>query len=114
MFIKHARGEGHPRQVENLFGQVVEISPIGLTVLDAEGTITFVNPQTERVLGLKKEEIIQHHYTDLIWVFKDLDGTPLSEDILPFQQIQATVTPVKGVRRALQRPDGQQAILSIN
>jgi len=112
--IERSRDEGHPLQTATLFDRVVEISPISITVVNAEGNITFVNSQTERVLGLKKEAVIHHHYNDLIWIFKDLEGEPLSEELLPFQQIRTSVTPLKDVRRALQRPDGQRAILSIN
>jgi PAS domain S-box-containing protein len=58
------RMEEQLRQSEERFRSLVETMRVGLSAVDANGVITYVNDQMCRMLGYSKEEIIGHPTTD--------------------------------------------------
>lgn len=97
-----------------LLGRIMETSPVGITVVNQEGQITFANSQAERVLGLTKDEITQRTYNAPDWRITDLSGGPFPDEKLPFRQVMTTQQSVYGVRHAIEWPDGRRVLLSIN
>jgi len=93
---------------------ITNTSPIGITIVDREGKITFANQYAERVLGLQKNQITQRTYNDPEWEITDYDGKTFPDDQLPFKQVQDTGKPVFGVQHAIEWPSGKRCLLSIN
>ena len=53
-------------QTERRYRYLVESSPDIIYVLDEAGRFTFVNGAFERLLGVRREEVIGHHYSEIV------------------------------------------------
>jgi PAS domain S-box-containing protein len=98
----------------DLLRLVNETSPVGITVVNCEGQITFANGRAEEVLGLTKDQITQRAYNAPVWRITDYDGNPFPDEALPFKRIIATGQAVYDVRHAIEWPDGRRVLLNIN
>jgi PAS domain S-box-containing protein len=94
--------------------QIIETSPVSITILDKNGRIIFANSRAEKVLGLKKGDIMRRTYNDPLWKITDFEGKPFPNKNLPFTVVKRTGKPVFGVRHAIELPDGKKVFLSIN
>jgi two-component system, cell cycle sensor histidine kinase and response regulator CckA len=108
------RAEQDLRRERDLVARITEGSPVGIMVLDRDGRITFANDQAARILGVMKAQITQRHFDAPTWRISHYDGSPFPEDALPFRRVMATRRPVFNVGHAIERPDGQRVLLSIN
>ncbi|MFX1250952.1 MAG: PAS domain S-box protein [Promethearchaeota archaeon] len=106
--------EARLRQERDLLRHITEMSPIGITIVDNEGKITFANNRAEEVLGLKKDEITSRTYNDPQWHITDFDGNPFPERELPFSSVKTSKKPVYNVNHAIKWSDERQVLLSIN
>jgi len=106
--------EEQVRESRDLVERITQTSPVGITVLDREGTITFANEQAERLLGVSREEIGQRRFNAPQWRITRYDGSPMPDDELPFSRVMATGQPVFDVGHAIQWPDGRRVLLSVN
>jgi PAS domain S-box-containing protein len=97
-----------------LLSRITNTSPVGITVVDRDGRITFANPQAEKLLGLTREVITQRSYNSPLWRITGLAGEPFPEEKLPFTLIKSNRQPVYDIRHAIESPDGRRVILSIN
>lgn len=102
------------RREHDLVTRITETSPAGVSVVNRDGQITFANSRAEEVLGLTKDKITQRVYNDPKWKITDYDGGPFPDEQLPFQIIIKTGKPVFDVRHAIEWPDGERILLSIN
>ncbi|MBN2288165.1 MAG: PAS domain S-box protein [Candidatus Glassbacteria bacterium] len=98
----------------DLLNRLMETSPAGILMIDSHGRITFANPRAEEVLGLSRDGITGWTCNDPQWRITGLDGGPFPEDELPFRQVMDTGRPVYDVRHAIEWPEGQRVVLSIN
>jgi PAS domain S-box-containing protein len=102
------------RRERDLVAQLMETSPISITMAGRDGEIIFANARAEEVLGLSRAEITSRTYDAPDWRIADIDGGPFAESELPFRRVMATKKPVYDVRHAVEWPDGRRRILSIN
>jgi PAS domain S-box-containing protein len=102
------------RRERDLIKRIMATSPAGVIMVDPQGQITYANGVAEKVLGLKRDEILQRTYQSPEWRITDFDGCPFPEQNLPFARVVATRQPVTDVRHAIKRPDGQRVLLSVN
>lgn len=102
------------RQERDRFQLLAEHGPVGIVQVDPDGSITFANPEAERVLGLERSEINGRSYDDPSWSITDFNGEPFPADQLPFAQVKRTLQPVDDVRHAITWPDGERKLLSIS
>lgn len=102
------------KRQQDLFGRITETSPVGITVVDAQGRIIFANPQAEKIFGLNRKEIEKRVYNDSAWQITDFHGQTVSAEDLPYQSVLRTRQPVYDIRHALVHPDGHRIMLSIN
>ena len=93
---------------------ISETSPLGITIVDRDGTITYANARAEQVLGVSKSQIAARKYNAPEWKLTDYQGNPLSENDLPFSQVMNTKRPVYNIRHAIEKPDGRRVLLVIN
>jgi PAS domain S-box-containing protein len=93
---------------------ITDTSPIGIVRVDAEGQITFANPEAEIILGLEKSDILNRTYNDPKWSITDFYGNDFPQENLPFSQVKKLLKPVKNILHAIKFPDGKTTYLSIN
>ncbi len=102
------------RLKEQQLSRVMETSPVGITQVDADGTIILANLQAEQVLGLTKKQILQRTYNTPVWKITDFKGNPLPDDSLPFMKVKETRQPVYDIQHVIEWPNGMRRYLSIN
>jgi two-component system cell cycle sensor histidine kinase/response regulator CckA len=112
--LRIKRAERALRRERDLVALLMETSPIGITMVDRRGGITFANIRAEQVLGLTGEAITQRTYNAPEWCITDYGGGPFPDEQLPFRQVMDTGQPVYDVRHAIEWPDGRRVLLSIN
>jgi PAS domain S-box-containing protein len=102
------------KEQKELLESITNTSPVGITVIDKDGRISFANPVAEKILGLSENKVKQRYYNDPLWHITDLSGKPFPEERLPFFQVMHTGMPVFGIKHAIEWPDGQRIFISVN
>lgn len=102
------------RREKDIVSRVTETSPVGITLMNKEGEITFANTRAEQILGIEKDPSGGDAYLVPKRNIIDLDGNPFPIENLPFNVAVCTCKPVKDVRYALEWPDGRKVVLSVN
>jgi PAS domain S-box-containing protein len=102
------------RRERTLLDRITTASPVGITVVDCRGQITFANPQAENILGLTGQTLTQRTYNSPVWHITDLAGRPVADEELPFRRVVATGQSVTDIQHAIEWPDGRRVLLSIN
>ncbi|MBU1543137.1 MAG: PAS domain S-box protein [Proteobacteria bacterium] len=97
-----------------LLQQIMETSPVGITMVDEKGNISMANARAEEILGLERWDIFNRRYNDHEWQIADIHGNAYPDDQLPFVLVKKTEKPVFGIRHSLVCPDGKRVLLSIN
>lgn len=111
--LRH-RSEEALRRSREFVDRLLETSPVGITVVDRSGQITFANAAAERILGLNRSAIASRRYDAPEWQITAPDGGPFPAEELPFLKVMRTGEAVTDVRHAVIHPDGRRAVLSIN
>jgi PAS domain S-box-containing protein len=99
---------------KNLLQQVMETSPVGITMVDEKGNITMANARAEEILGLERSDIYKRRYNDQEWQIANVQGNEYPDDQLPFELVKKTGKSVFGIKHSLVWPDGKKVLLSIN
>ncbi len=102
------------RRERDLISLVTETSPVGITMVDRDGRITFANAAVQTILGLSKDHIVQRSYNDPQWQITDFNDQPVPDEQLPFQRVMDTGRSVSDVRHAIRWPDGRRTFLAIS
>ena len=97
-----------------LLTALFETLPVGVTVLDEDGSITRANRRAEEVLGLTESELTARRYDDPEWAIVDDSGAAVTDDALPFEQVIETGDPIFDVEHGIRNSDGEERWLSIN
>lgn len=98
----------------NFLEQIAEMSPVCITKLNSDGEIIYANDRAEDILGLSKNEIKGRTYNDVEWSITDYDGDDFPAEKLPFNQVKEKGEPVYGIKHAIEWPNGESKLLSIN
>lgn len=99
---------------QDLLRRIMETSPVGIVALNRDAEFIFANASAEEALSLSKNAATGQGYDAPAWRITGYHGEPFPENDLPFQQVMATRQQVRNVRYAIERPDGQRALLSVN
>ncbi len=83
--VIHRRTEEALRKSERKLRNITSNLGEGIIVLDAFGRLVFVNPESERLLGLSEEEMLFHDIDDLVVVRGE--GAGAAEDESPFRRV---------------------------
>jgi len=102
------------RRDQDVLKTVTETSPVGIVMVGDDGVFTYANTEAERVLGLSRDEITRRTYNAPEWRVTDVEGGPFPEEDIPFNRVMGTARPVFDVRHAIEWPNGQRVLLSIN
>jgi PAS domain S-box-containing protein len=105
-----ARPLGH-----DIVARIMDTSPVGITVFDRQGRITFANRLVQDVAGQAGiPSLAGCAYNDPLWRLLTEDGEPLPDEALPFAQVMSSGQAVLESRCAIELPDGQRTYLSSN
>jgi PAS domain S-box-containing protein len=102
------------RQERDFIGQLMETSPVGILVVDAEGRLSFANTAAALILERRREEITLLDYSSAAWRFTDHQGQPLPADELPFLRPLRGGGTVRNAPMAFESRSGQRVLLSVN
>ena len=94
--------------------QILTTVPTAITQVAATGEIVFANQHAQDHLGVEQSEATDRTYNDPRWEITDVDGTPLPDEKLPFQQVMNTGEPIESFRHNIVWPDGQSRTVEIN
>ncbi|HET9275807.1 MAG TPA: PAS domain S-box protein [Gemmatimonadales bacterium] len=102
------------RAERDLLDGILTTSVAGILVVQPDGRPIFLNSQARRVLGV--EGVSLDGLSDLPagWRLLTLEGQPLPSELRPTRRVVASGEPIEGMRLALERPDGERKLLSIN
>ena len=102
------------RRERQQFEKVLDTSPVGITILDSDGTIQRANDRAEEIFELEASEIAGRTYDQPAWEIVDENGEPIPDEQLPFAQVIETGEPVYNVEHGIENGFGQQRWLAIN
>lgn len=102
------------RSEDELLRELLRTSVAAITVLDADGLITYANPAARQVLGLDTQEITSRRYNTPAWRSTDFEGQLLPDHELPFMRVKRTGKPIFEVQHAIEWPSGERRYLSIS
>ena len=111
--IRRKRAEQELREERNLKTRILETSPIGIVIIDAEGRFEYVNDAAESILGLSAGERGYPTYDEMAWQTLGAGGEPLDEPKRPYRHVLETG---ERLQREVQirRSDGERRWLSVN
>ena len=98
----------------DLLNRILETSVSAITMVGRDGEILFANRAAEAIHGRRRDRITEQTFDAPEWHATDLHGRPLEAEELPFHRIRTRGQPLQGFRHAIQWPDGERRILSIN
>jgi PAS domain S-box-containing protein len=101
------------REEREQFEKVLDTSPVGITILDADGRIERANDRAEDILGLESSEITSRTYDDPDWDILDENGDPIPREELPFSRVMQTGEPVYDAEHGIETA-GTRRWLSVN
>ena len=102
------------QQNRELLNRVLNLNPVAILVLDADGEIVRANERAETILDIPKSEITGRTFNDSEWDVVDEDSELISENLLPFDSVRNTGEPVYDVEHGVRQSDGDVVWLSIN
>ena len=94
--------------------KLAETSPVAITKVDRNGRIVYANSEAEELLDLAKADMNGRIYDDVDWKITYYDGSDYPSEELPFEIVKETGEPVENIRRAIEWPNGERKLLSIN
>lgn len=101
------------RQERDLREQIFETSPIGIVVINCDGSIRMANEHAARITGLSEEKLETiDEYNHPMFEATDADGNPVGEGVVG--KILMTGEAVYDVERQISRADGERVWLSVN
>lgn len=100
---RRKRAELALQRERDLLMRVLNANPSGITMVNADGTITYVNKRAEELLGLTQEELTNLTYNDKEFQIEDLEGNSIPDTELPFQIILSTGAPISDYYHRIRR-----------
>ncbi len=108
------RAEAELYSQSELTRNITDTSPIGITVVDPDGRLSYANPAAEALFGLQKDKLLKRTYNDPHWKICDIDGGPFPDDQLAFNRVMQSGHAVFDVQHGVETPDGRRILLSVN
>ncbi|WP_101296848.1 PAS domain S-box protein [Halegenticoccus soli] len=112
--IARRQAERALEREKELLEQILEMSPVAITVLTAEGEFVRLNSSAESIFGLSEEEIVGQKHLFSEWLIYDENDRLIPRRDRPFARIVETREPVLNWEAKLERSDGTHIWLSVN
>lgn len=97
-----------------LLSKITETGPLGITVWDLSGHLTFANGEAEKLLARPHDQIAALSFNSPDWDITDFAGVPLADADLPFNRVKASGQPVYNLQMAVAAPSGTRTLLSVS
>lgn len=101
------------QQQVNLLTNIMETSPVGIMIYNAQGQVILMNNYAKKILGFNPEEI-KFPYQNLFLKIIDHHGNLLKKEDLVFAQVKAKKEAVYNVPIGIIKKDGTQVLLNVN
>lgn len=98
----------------DLVERILETSPVGIVVIDTDGTITRANEQAASILGVSQSSLEGGHYAPEGVEVRTMDGTTLPAEEFPFQRIRESGAPLWDRQLVVETPDGEQSVIAVD
>ncbi len=108
------RAEEQLRWEKALLDQVMETSVASIMVVNAAGTIQFLNTALENTLRVSRKEIVDKAIYKFPWPLFELSGNPLPDENRPFAMVRQSHKPVYDIRYRIQFSEDEYVIVSVN
>jgi PAS domain S-box-containing protein len=102
------------RTERDMLDRLLDISPVGIVIHGAEGTILKTNEQAEEILGVDRGEIVGGAPNPDEVTILSVDGDPLDTSKVPYRSVVETGDPVDGRELTVERPDGERVVVSVS
>ncbi len=101
------------RRERDIFSRLMETSPVGITLMNIKGIVTYANPRAEQILDLVKENNSSMGYQKPVWQITDFEGNSLAEDTLPVVRVKTSGRTLHDARYTIQWPNGHRLLISL-
>jgi len=101
-------------QERDLVTGIVETAPVGITVCDADGSISFVNEQMESISGRSLEDLEGDPHDDSRYDLVDRHAEPLRSGETPFDRVVSRERTIHSQVVGIRRPSGERVWLSVS
>ncbi|QAU14033.1 PAS domain S-box protein [Halorubrum sp. BOL3-1] len=102
------------KEERDLVTGIVETVPVGLSVVDPDGSISFVNDRVEAIGGRPFEELEDMSHDDPRYDLVDEYGDPLESGETPFNRVASRETAIHDQVMGIRRSSGERAWLSVS
>lgn len=109
---RHVTSEFAAGRSDALLAQVVETGADAIMVVASDGRMTFLNSAAEQLLGIDRDQLTGHPYTDLSLL--TLDGAAMPVEDRPTARVLEAGEAVYEAESLYERPDGERIVLSAN
>lgn len=96
------------------FEHILEAATDGIVTLDKKGRYTYANAAAERILGVRREQILRRKFNEAEWRLTTLKGQPLSDKETPFKKALQDNQAVYDLKCMVERPDGEKIVIATN
>ncbi len=86
----------------------------GMVMVDLEGQILYANRSAERILEIRKDELVGKYYSSREWRQIDGQGQPYPQDQLPLALVLRLQHDIGPIEHAIISPSGEIKWLSVN
>jgi len=94
--------------------RILETMAEGVSIVDLDGNLTYVNPMAKKILGIKDAPLPGKNFYNAQWLNLRKDGTPLPDDEHPIAIAIETGMPVYDHEIAVQQNNGTALYISVN
>jgi PAS domain S-box-containing protein len=96
------------------FKRILEAASDGIVTLDRDGRYTYANASAERILGIKRAQILQREFNEASWKLTTIKGQPLLSEETPFKRALQDGQAVYDLKCMVERPDGEKIVIATN
>lgn len=97
-----------------MFERILDAATDGIVTLDREGRYTYANASAERILGVKRSQILQREYNEASWKLTTIKGQPLLNEETPFKRALEHGRAVYDLKCMVERLDGEKIVIATN
>ena len=102
------------RKERDIVSGILEAVPVGLSVVDGDGSISFVNERLKSICGRSLEELEEMSHDDPRHDLVDEHGEPLDSGETPFNRVASRETAIHNQVMGIRRPSGERVWLSVS
>jgi PAS domain S-box-containing protein len=100
--------------IDEVLQQILQTSPVGISVVGPGGRIRYANDRMASILGRQRGEIVGMTHRDPEWDIYYPDGTRIPEEDHPVTQVLETGEPIFGFEHQIEIPGEGEKWLSSN